>query len=738
MLGHMDPLCILTNRDDRTEVGQIMNSSRPKGDNAWDYMRPLPSAKPYVHMRPVSGSSYELVILDGLKSKTVSNSHDPPNSYHTGDLFISHPTIPCAWKYIGRIDDRIILVNGEKVLPLAIEGCIRQSAAVREAVVVGADRDVPGLLVFRSSNAEDLLDDAFITAIWPFVEEANSRADQFSQISRETIIPCPANMDYPRTDKGTIIRAQVYRAFAIQIAAMYERLQGNRQGGRWLSEEELQMFLITVINNSLGIHLEFLESDFFLSGLNSLKAIHLASHIKKEIYLQGKSETVNQNMIYACRNVRRLARSLYALQIGQEDMNDKNELDLVEKMIQRYSEFPGCQRLFSQGQIVLLTGATGSLGSYVLAHLLTLPHIKQIYCLVRSRTQQSPLEYLLSTLRARQIHVDLTNFRDKVTSVTAEFSKPLLDIPAPILDELRARPLTIFHTAWNVNFNLGLANFEAEDLTSTKVLLDLSLSVHTKYPARFVFCSSISTALAAPSGSIIAEALLTTKAYVQPSGYARSKFVAEHMIAQAAKSAGADVCVLRIGQIAGDATYGIWNEKEAIPMIIKSAATVGVLPALNETCRWIPVDYCAQVVVELGLAPSTEDMKDTSNKTGREARFYNVCSPHEFHWTRDLLPLLAESGLSFDVVPTEEWLRRLESSSDDGMVNPCAKLLPFWKEKLARNRSQEEYGSKDSEVSFSTELAMADSANLRDLPQMFDDSKLLTKFVEGWLEGRLH
>jgi hypothetical protein len=88
-------------------------------------------------MRPVDSELHEAIVLDGHKSKAVSDSNDPPNSYHTSDLFVPHKTIPDAWKFFGRLDDRLTLLNGEKVLPLTIEGRIRQHALVKEAVIFG-------------------------------------------------------------------------------------------------------------------------------------------------------------------------------------------------------------------------------------------------------------------------------------------------------------------------------------------------------------------------------------------------------------------------------------------------------------------------------------------------------------------------------------------------------------------------------------------------------------------------
>lgn len=37
-------------------------------------------------------------------------SNQPDGSYATSDLFVKHPTIPDAYKYIGRIDDTLVMV----------------------------------------------------------------------------------------------------------------------------------------------------------------------------------------------------------------------------------------------------------------------------------------------------------------------------------------------------------------------------------------------------------------------------------------------------------------------------------------------------------------------------------------------------------------------------------------------------------------------------------------------------
>lgn len=52
------------------------------------------------------------------------------------DLYSKHPTKPGRWFYRGRIDDVIVLSNGEKVNPLDMEACINNHPAVKATLVV--------------------------------------------------------------------------------------------------------------------------------------------------------------------------------------------------------------------------------------------------------------------------------------------------------------------------------------------------------------------------------------------------------------------------------------------------------------------------------------------------------------------------------------------------------------------------------------------------------------------------
>ncbi|KAL9003614.1 MAG: hypothetical protein Q9188_003522 [Gyalolechia gomerana] len=159
---------------DMTETAMLGTSmNRPEEDNAWAYIRPSPSLLEHIWPKPLGDGTFEFVYLRENPSLVVSNSDQPPGSYHSKDIFSPHPRIPNARKHVGRIDDRITLLNGEKFLPLAVEGRIQEHVLVKAAVVFGNMRPLPGILVLCAEAAKNMDNDEVIIAIYPAVQAAN-------------------------------------------------------------------------------------------------------------------------------------------------------------------------------------------------------------------------------------------------------------------------------------------------------------------------------------------------------------------------------------------------------------------------------------------------------------------------------------------------------------------------------------------------------------------------------------
>ncbi|KAF2836216.1 acetyl-CoA synthetase-like protein [Patellaria atrata CBS 101060] len=694
-----------------TEAGLAGDSMRrAKGDNSWNYLRLYANIRKYVYMNPLGDNLYECVYLKGHPALSTSNSDFPaPGSWHSRDVFSPHPTIPDIWKYVTRIDDRITLVNGEKVLPLPIEGRIREDPLVRESAVVGVDQPIPGLLVFRAKEADHMSNDAYIESIWPSVADANSCAEAFSQITKEMIIPIPSHVEYPQTDKGSIIRAQVYAEFADEIKEMYATLEGKQEGTLILDQVELEDFLMKAFKEAIGVALETPETDFFSAGIDSLKAIQMRRVIQKSLHLNG--QVLGQNVVYEYGNARRLAHYIRCLREGESQVHN-DESTLMKELIKKYSNFE---------KQAIITGATGSLGAHTLAQLVAKANVGTVYCLVRGA---NPRQRVLDSLTERGLQLSSAK-EAKIVALTSDLVRSDLGLNPSIIEKMRKEVSLIIHIAWPVNFNISLKSFEPH-IGGLNNLIHFSLSVERDGPAQLFFCSSISTASNTRTNAPVPESAVENFAFASNMGYAHSKLVGEHIVRNAAR-AGAQTYVLRIGQIVGDAENGIWNDKESIPLLIRSALTLKALPAMSQKCSWIPVDTLATAILEL-----SQSLTKSSTLNGVDPRrsdiFYNLVNPKEFSWD-DLLEELRAAGLQFETIPFTEWLQKLQKSATLGQENrnPAVKLIEYFKTSYGFD-----HGVGDKRVRFETKAAERDSATMRSPPDIVKDG-YVRKFLRSWM-----
>jgi len=106
---------------------------------------------------------FELRVLDGWPSKVTSNRED--KSYATKDLFEKHPSTPDARRYYARLDDTIVLMNGEKANPLLVEGVAKENRHVAEAIMFGSNKPSVGMLLIPAESKLDASD--ILEGVWP-------------------------------------------------------------------------------------------------------------------------------------------------------------------------------------------------------------------------------------------------------------------------------------------------------------------------------------------------------------------------------------------------------------------------------------------------------------------------------------------------------------------------------------------------------------------------------------------
>lgn len=586
------------------------------------------------------------------------------------------------------------------------------------------------------------------------------------------IIPLAAGTTFPMTDKGSIIRAQVYKAFEKDIEDTYCELEDGRDGNLDLDLQSLNEYLLELGQQIIGTQLFDTHTDFFRAGMNSLQAMQMRGTIVKQLYLGGKGKKPTSNVVYENENVSILAKNLFGLRWSQK-IGLEAPIAAMKGLIKKYSVFdmhtpnhdPEPQRHTVVRSDIHCKEAPAN-------HAIRFSREQQealapIYWassfvetmwrgFTASSEGNSPSPASKRQCRNEASHCSI--HLNSLLSLTCDLSRPKLDIDPSTYPTLLCTTTLIIHCTWSVNFQLGLSSFEP-DIAGVHNLIQLSLTGHLPRPSRLLFCSSMAAALGTPIPALITETHIEDLSHASPIGYGRSKLVSEHIVQAAVDNAGGRATVLRIGQVVGDTKIGIWNDNEAIPMIIKSALTMKTLPELHMLCDWLPVDTLATTILDLAGMPSLPlrgrkrrndgsisnnhpATNDNDASAMQDQLVYNIHSPHSFSWTQDLLPALSTTTLSFSPVPTSTWLaqsRSLSSSSSttthptsniaasDPHLNPALKLLDYFESSSGALKNSE------ARLEFEIKCAQRDSPTLQRWKTGILKSGLLNKMVAAWM-----
>jgi thioester reductase-like protein len=656
-----------------TETGQLMTSFRERSDLDWDYVRPGPSLLPYLRWEENMAGIYELCVLEGWPVKVASNR--PDNSYATNDLFEKHPTKPNAWRYYARLDDTLVLENGEKANPLVIEGVARNNSNVSEAITFGAGKARLGIFVVPAESFQGT-DEDLVNSIFPGIEECNKEMPAYAYISQDMVHVLPKDTVYRKTDKGTVIRSAFYRDFENQITQIYD--MEITRGDQVLEGTKLTSFLREkVLDIASSIDSSILDdtTDLFSLGVESLQAIRLRSKILKTLDIGGVA--LSQDFVFENPSLAAMTDELSRLRLRQAPKEqapvEERMMNLIEKYTRNFIAHVPVPREYD-GEHVVLTGATGSLGAHIATQLARSDNVRTIYCLVRAKSVASAGRRVAQSLHNRAVLFGLPPAAArKIIALPADLANSTsLGLDETTYDRLAKSATAVIHCAWAVNFNWSLESFES-CIAGARNLLDFCLSTKAPQPASFSFCSSVSTVARTP-GNWVPEEFPESLSYAQGMGYAQSKLVTENIINRAAHQTGMTARVLRIGQIVADTAHGIWNASEAIPMIFQTADTIKALPQLDDILSWTQVDVIASSIIDLTLTPVA-------------AEVMNVTNPALIHWTQDLLPLLKQAGLEFEQLSKHEWINRLRASDQSPDSNPPIKLLEFFASKYDNDNS---------------------------------------------------
>lgn len=570
----------------------IFGALKYQEKDEWPYLEFNPFAG--YEMRDAGDGHYELVVPRGEKGSSlhaVFHTYPDKTEYQTGDLFTPHPEKEGLWLYAGRRDDVIVLSNGEKFNPINMEEVISGHPLVARAVVVGQGRFQSGVLIEPVWEAWTGEPSALVEEIWPFIKKANEAAPGHAQIMKDRVGIASQSKPFQLTAKGTIKRRMIVNDYVDEIDALYaEADQLNvAQISKAASRSDISDYVASALCDILEVKDFDQNVDIFASGLDSLQTLRLGQILQASLQTArpdlGPAFTSPQ--LYSLPTIAQLTEYIYNILQGQDTApatavveTDSDREARIADLVGKYSEG------FGQNHAVILTGSTGSLGSYLLSELIRDFSVTKIYCLNRSE-DAAPRQ--LQSLREKGL-TTLDRFPQRVEFLQAQFGAEKLGLDEAKYDEMLQEVDTIIHNAWKVNFNHRVEAFENPHIEGVRRLVEFSVA--SDKTAHIHFISSISTIEGYNKGPSIPEVIFDDPSSVLRQGYGESKHVSERICAMASAKCGVPTSIHRVGQIGGPTTeLGMWNKQEWVPSLVATAKTIKQIPDSlgSVSVQWVPV-----------------------------------------------------------------------------------------------------------------------------------------------------
>jgi thioester reductase-like protein len=410
----------------------------------------------------------------------------------------------------------------------------------------------------------------------------------------------------------------------------------------------LEQQLADLCAKLLGLERVGIQDNFFDMGGNSLMATRLISQVRE---LAGGP--VPLRLLFADPTVAGLAQAIETgRQLSQNGHSpngsaalfaERTVADLLAEAVldPTITAAGRTYRHDPDPENILLTGATGFVGAFLLRDLL-METEASLYCLVRAADERAGLRRLEKNLSRYGLWQ--ADFYDRIVPVLGDLGSSRLGLTAEQYDHLADTIEIIYHNGAMVNFVYPYESHKAANVQGTEQILRLAVDGPLK-PVHFVSTLSVFHTGHHDDGTVFAESDDLERVGVPFGGYAQSKWVAEKLVMLAIER-GIPAAIYRPGLVSGDSETGAWNTDDMMTTMAQASLAIQAVPALDVQVDIVPVNYVSRAIVEL------------SNQSDSIGGIFHLANTSPMDYS-DLLEWIEQQGMPVEQVPFIEWRQRL-------------------------------------------------------------------------------
>ncbi len=296
----------------------------------------------------------------------------------------------------------------------------------------------------------------------------------------------------------------------------------------------------------------------------------------------------------------------------------------------------------NKADTVLLTGATGFLGAFLLNDLLESTSA-QIICLVRFN-DPSDEDTPGGIARIRRNMLDLGLWSDsimeRVEILPGNLSRKRFGLSHQAFDELASRVQVIIHAAATVNLVYPYAALRNANVGGTREIL--RLACRGGATVQYISTNGVlpPSQTGWPEGTMLYVDEVPEKLH---DGYGQTKWVAEQLVLEAGRR-GLPVKIHRAGTISGHSLTGAGNAWDLVSALIVESLHLGYAPDVEGwRAEMTPVDFVSKAIIHL------------SNQTHAKQLVFHLGDPDPVD-TRIVFDNLRELGYPTERLGFDDWV----------------------------------------------------------------------------------
>ena len=497
---------------------------------------------------------------------------------------------------------------------LAAEGC----PGVRQATVLVAGTDAArGLAVFAAADGT--------------VTERDLR-DHLRRVLPRTSLPRHVVVlaELPLADSAKVDRSALVDLLEVRLA----RAAISEAGGEGLTPAErvLGAFRVALAEPELPA-----DADFLCAGGDSLRAVSLVAALRTGLGVDvGVQDLLEHPTAAAMAGFVARQRATPGVPADERAAMDADALAPLPGPLAPAGPEPV--------RTVLLTGATGFVGGQLAYELLARTEAR-VVCLTRATGDAQARHRVVRALRERGLW--RPGWGQRLVGAAGALDRPGLGLTPARWAELAAEADAVLHAGALVNFLYDYRAHRGANVSGTTELLRLAQQ-DRPVPLHHVSTLGVLDREAALHDAPLAEDVDPERVRPPETGYSRSKWVAERLLARA-REAGATVTVLRLGEVLPSAA-GPANPRALTHLLLTAFAHLRACPDVALRSDYTPVDWAARVTVAALLDRTA---------AGRDL---HVRHPDSVCLTR----VLPRAGVPLDRVEPDEFRRRVAEAAAGG------------------------------------------------------------------------